>query len=86
MHMHPVHKEVMTLSEYLSKSEESDAAFAARVGLSQSQISRLRRLRSLPSWEAIKAIATATGNDVTAADWADAERIAPPAPKAQAVA
>lgn len=72
MHMYGMHKDRMTLSEYLTKKNETDAAFAARVSMSQSQISRLRRGRSKPSWEATSAISAATKGAVTANDWAKA--------------
>jgi hypothetical protein len=76
MHMQRMHISRMTLTEYLKQTKESDAAFAFRVSLSQSQISRLRRGVSRPSWAAIKAIADATGEKVTANDWASAEQAA----------
>lgn len=60
----------MTLNQYLAKTEETDAAFGARAGLSQSQINRLKRGISQPSLDAIKKIAAATGNKVTFSDWA----------------
>lgn len=51
-------------------TKESDAAFGARVNLSQSQVNRLRRGMSRPSWSAIDSIAKATGDKVTVKDWA----------------
>lgn len=69
-HMHAMHIRLMTLLEYLLETKESDSAFAARVGMSQSQISRLRRGVSMPSWTAIAAVAKATNGKVTANDWA----------------
>lgn len=75
-HMQHMHIRPMTLSEYLKQSKESDGAFALRVNLSQSQINRLRRGVSRPSWAAIEAIAKETGNKVTANDWANAEQAA----------
>jgi transcriptional regulator with XRE-family HTH domain len=60
----------MTLAEYLKQTKESDAAFGGRAGLSQSQVNRLRRGTSRPSWAAIASIAKATGDKVTAVDWA----------------
>lgn len=59
----------MTLAEYLSKHEITDEAFAAKVGLSQSQISRLKRGKSRPSWPALAAITSVTGGKVTADDF-----------------
>lgn len=79
--MHHVHIAVMTLDEYLNRENDrrtsqgkpriSDDAFGKRVGLSQSQISRLRRKDSRPSWETMLAIAKVTRNAVSAnaADW-----------------
>lgn len=59
----------MNLDQYLNQSDETDAAFGRRVGLSQSQISRLRRGASRPSLDAIARIADATGQSVRAEDW-----------------
>lgn len=59
----------MTLGTYLSANKMTDEAFAALVGMSQSQISRLRRGLSKPSWESLAAIERATGGVVTAADF-----------------
>jgi DNA-binding transcriptional regulator YdaS (Cro superfamily) len=70
MHVHRMHKErMMTLNEYLEKSGESDGEFAAKVGLSPSQISRLRRGVSKPSWDGIVAIEKVTGGQVQPNDW-----------------
>jgi hypothetical protein len=66
----------MTLAEYLKHTKESDAAFGVRAHLSQSQVNRLRRGNSRPSWTAIDSIARATGDKVTANDWAAAEQAA----------
>lgn len=65
----------MTLEQYLSETGETDAAFGARVGLSQSHVSRLRRLASRPSWSAIYAILEATGGRVTETDWRKREPV-----------
>lgn len=59
----------MKLSAYLSDKNLTDDAFAAIVGMSQSQISRLKRGISRPSWETVAAIERATGGLVTAADF-----------------
>lgn len=59
----------MTLDQYLSEKGETDTSFAARVGISQPQISRLRRGVSRPSWSAIEAITKNTEGKVTANDW-----------------
>lgn len=59
----------MNLHRYLEETKETDAAFGARAGLSQSQISRLRRGVSQPSFEAIRKIATASEGAVRAEDW-----------------
>lgn len=60
----------MKLSQYLTDTKETDAAFAAKVGLSQSQISRLRRGLSNPSWDVVPVIEKVTKGAVTAADFA----------------
>ena len=70
MHMHGMHSDSMKLSQYLEAVALTDTAFAAKVGMSQSQISRLRRGLSKPSWDAVAAIERATGGKVKAADFA----------------
>lgn len=59
----------MNLHQYLDQNAETDAAFGARAGLSQSQISRLRRGVSQPSFDAIRKIAKASNGLVGAEDW-----------------
>jgi transcriptional regulator with XRE-family HTH domain len=76
MHMRAMHIWTMTLAEYLKHTKESDAAFAFRAELSQSQVNRLRRGQSRPSWATIDQIAKATGKMVTANDWTRAEEAA----------
>lgn len=63
----------MTLDQYLSETNKTDTAFAADAGLSQSQIGRLRRGVSKPSWDAIVAIERASGGAVQPNDWLRAE-------------
>lgn len=61
----------MRLSDYFSREDNlTDAAFAGRVGMSQSQINRLRRGESSPDWATIEKIKNATDGLVTADDWA----------------
>ena len=59
----------MKLGEYLSLNKMTDEAFASLVGMSQSQISRLRRGLSRPSWESLAAIERVTTGMVTASDF-----------------
>lgn len=66
----------MTLDDWLKKQNEgdgklSDAQFGERIGLSQSQISRLRRCKSRPSWKTMDAVHAATQGLVkpNAEDW-----------------
>lgn len=59
----------MTLAQYLSESDLTDAEFGAKVGVSQSQISRLKRGVSFPSPATAVRIAQATGGKVKPADW-----------------
>jgi len=58
----------MKLDLYLKENGLTDAAFGERIGLSQSQVSRIRRGLSWPSKEVIASIASATSNAVTAND------------------
>lgn len=59
----------MTLAEYLSSKKLTDEAFAALVGMSQSQVSRLKRGLSKPSWASVAAIEAATAGEVRASDF-----------------
>jgi transcriptional regulator with XRE-family HTH domain len=59
----------MKLDQYLSARKLTDAAFAAIVGMSQSQVNRLRRGLSMPSWDAVAAIEQATSGKVSATDF-----------------
>jgi len=58
----------MKLEQYMRDRKITDAAFAVKVGLSQSQVSRIRRGVSWPSKEVVEKIAAATNNKVTAND------------------
>lgn len=58
----------MKLEQYLKDKNLTDSAFGAKIGLSQSQVSRIRRGVSWPSKEVLSAIARETGNKVTAND------------------
>ena len=58
----------MKLDLYLKENGLTDAAFGERIGLSQSQVSRIRRGLSWPSKDVIASIAAATSNAVTAND------------------
>lgn len=67
---------VMTLEQYLKANRITDAAFGATAGLSQAQVSRIKRGVSMPSWDAIGKIMKATGGDVTANDFAPSSEAA----------
>ena len=67
--MHPMHNAGMKLSDYLTKQGITDAAFAEQIGMSQSQVSRLRRGKCSPSFATIRRVAKATNNKVRLADW-----------------
>lgn len=60
----------MKLSAYISKKKMTNAEFGTLVGLSQSQVSRIRRGVSRPSWEAMGRIEKETGGKVTFKDFA----------------
>jgi len=59
----------MKLDQYLADRKLTDAAFAALVGMSQSQVNRLRRGLSQPSWDTAALIEHTTGGKVSAADF-----------------
>lgn len=59
----------MKLADFLNQSQLTDEAFAASVGISQSQVSRLKRGVSQPSWDTVAAIERATSGEVTASDF-----------------
>ena len=67
--MHSLHIGFMTLIDYLRDKNLTDAKFAESAGLSQSQISRLKRGIGRPSFEAMKSITDATGGMVRGSDW-----------------
>lgn len=69
MHMHHMHFATMKLETYLKKNDLTDAAFGALIGISQSQISRIRRGESFPSRDTLAVIAEFTGGAVTANDF-----------------
>lgn len=58
----------MTLDEYLSRENLTDAAFAARLGRSRVTVGRWRIGARMPSTEDVAEIQAATGGDVTAND------------------
>ncbi len=59
----------MKLETFLNKRNMTDATFGALAGLSQSQVSRIRRGLSMPSREALERIKEATKGKVTANDF-----------------
>lgn len=87
MHMHLMHLYGMKLETYLKKNGMTDAAFGERIGVSQSQVSRIRRGLSWPSKDVLTSIAEVTGNAVTANDIIEATLAtnlsAPPKPQTE---
>ena len=73
----------MTLDEYLSTTGTLEAAFGVRIGLSQSQVNRLRRGESWPPRDVMERIRTATDQQVTPNDWLPS-RPSEPQPEAAA--
>lgn len=59
----------MTLHTYLASMGISDARFAELVGRHRVTVSRWRRGKVVPDWEALSAISKATGGQVTANDF-----------------
>lgn len=58
----------MKLETYLRTKKLTDKAFGALVGLSQSQVNRIKRGESTPSWSTITAIEEATRGKVKLRD------------------
>lgn len=73
MHIHVMHSCDMKLETYLTENNMTDAEFGALAGLSQSQVSRIRRGVSWPSRDAVEAITSSTGGAVTANDLFEAK-------------
>jgi len=59
----------MKLAEYLTEQKLTDEAFGTLVGMSQSQISRIKRGISRPSWDSLASIERVTDGAVRAADF-----------------
>ena len=59
----------MKLSEYLELPGKSVAEFAKSVGRDPSTVARWRRGDTVPDWDALEAIAVATGREVTPDDF-----------------
>lgn len=59
----------MKLGTYLKSKRLTDEAFGVLVGLSQSQVSRIKRGKSIPSWSKIAAIEEATKGKVKLRDF-----------------
>lgn len=59
----------MRLTDYLDAHSITDAEFGSRIGLSQPQVSKLRRGKHWPQRETMERIREATGGAVTADDF-----------------
>ena len=59
----------MNLDTYLRQNEMTEAAFAAKIGIGQSAVHRLRKGGRVPSQDTMHAIHEATGGQVTAAEF-----------------
>ena len=59
----------MTLNDYLTKHDFSDAYFAGLIGCNRTTVSRWRRGVSRPEWEDVQAIVRATSGAVTPNDF-----------------
>lgn len=57
-----------TLSDWLSKHDMSDAAFAALIGVERGSVGRYTRGERFPDPPTLSAIRQVTGGEVTAAD------------------
>jgi transcriptional regulator with XRE-family HTH domain len=63
----------MTLDEFLTKAPLPAKHYAAAVGISAAQLSRIRHGHSRPSWETAKRISRLTDYSVTASSLMDGE-------------
>lgn len=73
----------MTITEFIAETELTDAAFAARIGVSRQALHRYKTGERRPEWGVIERIVAATNGAVTANDFlpsADVPRPTPPAP------
>lgn len=69
MHIHAMHTPpIMTLKEYLKNRPITDAEFGALIGVSQSQVTRIKNGQTSPSLAVIVAIEKATDGEVGAKD------------------
>jgi transcriptional regulator with XRE-family HTH domain len=59
----------MHLSDYMARKGLSDEQVAAAIGKNRVSVSRYRRRKIRPSWEAVERIREFTKNQVTAEDW-----------------
>ena len=72
MNMHEMHVACMKkLREYIDSNSMTMADFGQRVGVSQSQVSRLLSGGAKPSLETIRQIKRVTNGEITADDWID---------------
>lgn len=66
----------MKLDTYLNENDLTETDFGRRIGLSQSQVNRIRNDKSWPSKGIMERIASATNGAVTANDFVDATETA----------
>jgi len=71
MHMLAMHIGVMKLKSYLENSHMTDAEFGALIGVSQSQVNRIKHEKTNPSLEVAVAIERLTKGKVKARDFID---------------
>ncbi len=69
VHMQWTHIRVMTLDDYLTENAISEAAFGKAIGLSQSQVNRIRYGDSWPPKGVMERIDKETGRRVTPNDF-----------------
>ncbi|MDB6177918.1 helix-turn-helix transcriptional regulator [Paracoccus sp. Z330] len=60
---------MMTLSQHLESTGETQSAFAARVGVQQGTISKLVRQQITPSFKLAQKIEAATSGNVAVSSW-----------------
>ena len=59
----------MRLNDYLASHDETDAAFARRIGVTPQAVSRYKLAQRRPEWSVLTRIQEATGGKVTPNDF-----------------
>ena len=69
MKVRPSYRKGMTLHDYMAQHGLTDEKFGLKVGRHRATVSRWRRGKMLPDWEALQSIMKATGGKVSPVDF-----------------